>query len=60
VDLPTCGLRRGCVASIVVSEHRKDSFLSVEGKRRVYHATEKKGQENTQTTRGEGIAEKKR
>jgi hypothetical protein len=31
----------------LVSEHRKVSLLSVAGKRRIHHATEEKGQENT-------------
>jgi hypothetical protein len=44
----------------VVSEHRKISFFSVAGKRKnLSHATEKKRQENTRSTRGEGNAKKK-
>jgi hypothetical protein len=56
--LPTCGLRRGCVRFGIRAQ--KGSFLSVVEKKRIHHATEKKGQANTRSTRGEGNAEKRR
>jgi hypothetical protein len=43
----------------VVSEPRKISLLSVAGKRKIHHATEKKRQENTRSARGEGNAKRK-
>jgi single-stranded DNA-binding protein len=59
MDLLTCGLwRGGCVS--LGTRTQKGSLLSVEGKMRIHHVSEKKGQTNTQSTRGKGNAEKKR
>jgi hypothetical protein len=57
-DLPTCRLRRDCVRFGIRAQ--KGSLLSVVEKKRIHHATEKNGQENTRSTRGEGNAEKRR
>ena len=55
--LSTCGLRHWHQFGI---RAQKGSFLSVVEKKRIHHAAKEKGQENDESTRGEGNAEKKR